>query len=101
MPLTADELSDINNMALETYLDKGKIHKQDVANKPMLAAFQEKAGQFPGGKENVSFLVGSGYGGGTLQTATALPGTWADIPGAASGYTTPASDAVRFFRVRQ
>lgn len=67
MPLTADELSDINNMALETYLDKGKIHKQDVANKPMLAAFQEKAGQFPGGKENVSFLVGSGYGGGTLQ----------------------------------
>jgi len=40
-------------------------------------------------------------GGGTLQTATALPGAWADIPGAASGYTTPASDAVRFFRVRQ
>lgn len=66
MPLTADELSDINNMALETYLNKGKVFKQDVANKPMLAAFQEKAGQFPGGKENVSFLVGSGYGGGTL-----------------------------------
>lgn len=66
MPLTADELSDINNMALETYLNKGEVFKQDVANKPMLAAFQEKAGQFPGGKENVSFLVGSGYGGGTL-----------------------------------
>lgn len=68
--LTADELSDINNMALETYLNKGKVFKQDVANKPMLAAFQEKAGQFPGGKENVSFLVGSGYGGGTLAGYT-------------------------------
>lgn len=66
MALTADELSDINNMALETYLDKGTVFKQDVANKPMLAAFQDKAGQFPGGKDNVSFLVGSGYGGGTL-----------------------------------
>lgn len=66
MNLTADELSDINNGALETYLDKGKVHKQDIANKPMLAAFQEKAGSFTGGKENVSFMVGSGYGGGTL-----------------------------------
>lgn len=70
MPFTADELADINNMALETYLDKGKIHKQDVANKPMLEAFQDGAGEFPGGKEYVSFLVGSGYGGGTLAGYT-------------------------------
>lgn len=70
MPITADELADINNMSLETYLDKGKVHKQDVANKPMLSAFQDKAGSFPGGKENVSFLVGSGYGGGTLAGYT-------------------------------
>lgn len=66
MPLTADELSDINNGALETYLNKGKVFKQDIANKPMLAAFQEKAGKFPGGKEAVSVAVGSGYGGGSL-----------------------------------
>ena len=66
MALTADELSDINNMALETYLSKGEVFKQDIANKPMLAAFQASAGEFPGGKENVSFLVGSGYGGGSL-----------------------------------
>jgi hypothetical protein len=66
MPFTADELADINNMALETYLDKGMVFKQDVANKPMLQAFQEAAGSFTTGKENVSFLVGSGYGGGTL-----------------------------------
>lgn len=66
MPFTAEELADINNMALEAYLDKGKVHKQDIANKPMLAAFDKRAGSFPGGKEYVSFLVGSGYGGGTL-----------------------------------
>ncbi len=71
MPITADEWADINNMALETYLDKGEIHKQDVANKPMLAAFQESSGSFTTGKEYVSFLVGSGYGGGTLAGYTA------------------------------
>lgn len=70
MAFTADELADINNMALETYLNKGTVFKQDIANKPMLAAFQQRAGKFPGGKENVSFLVGSGYGGGSLQGYT-------------------------------
>lgn len=70
MAFTADELSDINNMALETYLDKGEVFKQDVTNKPMLAAFQEAAGSFTTGKENVSFLVGSGYGGGSLAGYT-------------------------------
>jgi hypothetical protein len=70
MPFTAAEIQDINNMALETYLNKGTIFKQDIANKPMLAAFQQRAGSFPGGKENVSFLVGSGYGGGALQGYT-------------------------------
>lgn len=70
MAFTAAEIQDINNMALETYLNKGTIFKQDIANKPMLAAFEAKAGSFPGGKENVSFLVGSGYGGGALQGYT-------------------------------
>jgi len=70
MAFTADEIADINNMALETNLNKGTVFKQDIVNKPMLAAFQSSAGQFPGGKENVSFLVGSGYGGGTLTGYT-------------------------------
>lgn len=70
MAFTADELTDINNMALETYLDKGKVFKQDVQNKPMLQAFQENAGEFPGGKEYVSFLVGSERGGGSLAGYT-------------------------------
>lgn len=67
MPFTADELADISNKTLETYIDKGRVWKQDVANKPMLEAFNRRAGRFVGGREYVSFLVGSGYGGGALQ----------------------------------
>lgn len=70
MPFTAEEIANINNATLETYIDKGTVWKQDVANKPMLAAFNSKAGKFAGGKENVSFAVGSGYGGGSLQGYT-------------------------------
>lgn len=66
MPFTPDELADINNGALQTYIDKGKVWKQDIANKPMLKAFDEAAGTFTTGKEYVSFAVGSGYGGGSL-----------------------------------
>lgn len=66
MAFTPDEIANINNSTLETYIDKGKVWKQDIANKPMLEAFQSAAGSFVGGKENVSFAVGSGYGGGTL-----------------------------------
>jgi hypothetical protein len=40
-------------------------------------------------------------GGGTLQTTTSLPGGWTDIPGASSGYTTPATGPARFFRLWQ
>lgn len=64
---TADELANINNAALENYIDKGKVWKQNVANKPMLAAFNQAAGKFSGGKDNVSFAVKSGQGGGSLQ----------------------------------
>lgn len=67
---TPDEIADINNSALQTYLDKGTVFKQDVANKPMLRAFDEAAGGFTTGKEFVSFAVGSGYGGGALAGYT-------------------------------
>jgi hypothetical protein len=66
MPFTPDELADINNGALQTYIDKGRVWKQDIANKPMLRAFDANAGSFTTGKEFVSFAVGSGYGGGSL-----------------------------------
>lgn len=70
MPFTADELANINASTLETYIDRGKVWKQDVANKPMLQAFNAKAGKFVGGKDYVSFAVGSGYGGGALAGYT-------------------------------
>lgn len=70
MPFTADELVNINNAALEHWIDKGKVWKQNVANKPMLKAFNDRAGSFPGGKEVVSFAVKAGQGGGTLQGYT-------------------------------
>lgn len=66
MPFTSDEIANINNAVLETYIDKGTVFKQNVANKPMLDAFDKAAGKFTGGKDNVSFAVKSGQGGGSL-----------------------------------
>lgn len=66
MAFTPDELASINNATLENFIDKGKVWKQNVANKPMLAAFNAMAGKFNGGRENVSFAVKAGQGGGTL-----------------------------------
>ena len=70
MPFTPDEIANIANSTLETFIDKGKVWKQDIANKPMLEAFQSNAGQFVGGRDNVSFAVSSGYGGGSLAGYT-------------------------------
>jgi hypothetical protein len=70
MPFTPDEIANINTSTLETNIDKGKVWKQDVKNKPMLQRFNAKAGKFVGGRENVAFAVGSGYGGGALAGYT-------------------------------
>lgn len=64
MAFTAGELANIANSALDYYLEKGKVAKQNVSNKPMMAAFEEAAGTFPGGKGNVSLGVKGGQGGG-------------------------------------
>lgn len=66
MPFTADEITNINNSSLENYIDKGKVWAQNVANKPMLKAFNAAAGKFSGGKDYVSFAVKAGQGGGSL-----------------------------------
>lgn len=67
MPFTADQLANINNSALKNYLDKGTVFKQNVQNKPMLDAFNRRAGRFSGGNQFVSLAVKSGQGGGSLQ----------------------------------
>lgn len=70
MPFTADELTNINNSTLENYIEKGTVFKQNVANKPMLKAFDEAAGSFAGGNQYVSLGVKSGQGGGSLAGYT-------------------------------
>lgn len=70
MAFTADELANINNSALKNYLDKGTVFKQNVQNKPMLDAFNRRAGRFSGGNQQVSLAVKSGQGGGSLQGYT-------------------------------
>lgn len=64
MPFTANELANIANSALDYYLEKGKVKAQNIADKPMMRAFEESTGTFPGGKGNVSLGVKSGYAGG-------------------------------------
>lgn len=70
MAFTADEIVNINNSVLKTYIDRGKVWKQNIANKPMLDAFNAAAGKFVGGKEYVSFAVAAGQGGGSLTGYT-------------------------------
>ena len=70
MAFTADELASINNSVLENYIDRGTVFKQNVQNKPMLAAFNSNAETFAGGKEFISLAVKSGQGGLTLQGYT-------------------------------
>jgi hypothetical protein len=66
MPFTAEELANIANATLDYYMDKGTVHKQNIQSKPMLAAFDQAAGTFSGGKGNVSLAVKSGQGGLSL-----------------------------------
>ncbi|MFY9292820.1 MAG: phage major capsid protein [Methylorubrum rhodinum] len=70
MPFTTGELANIANSTLDFYLDKGKVGKNNVQDKPMMAAFEEAAGTFPGGKGNLSLAVKSGQGGGAFQGYT-------------------------------
>jgi len=70
MAFTVAELENINNAALEEFLDKGTVFKQNVQNKPLLQKLNQRAGKFSGGNEFVSLGVSSGQGGGTLQGFT-------------------------------
>lgn len=70
MPFTAEEIANINASSLENYIEKGTVFKQNVANKPMLKAFDEARGSFSGGNTYVSLGVKSGQGGGSLTGYT-------------------------------
>ncbi len=73
MAFTVDEITNINNASLKVFLDKPKVWAQNIQDKPMLAAFQQRAGSFPGGgttDQKVSLGVKSGQGGGSLAGFT-------------------------------
>lgn len=66
MAFTASELVNIQNGALDFYLDKGKSHAQNLQDMPMKAAFEQTAGTFSGGAGEVSVSVKTGQGGGSI-----------------------------------
>ena len=66
MAFTAQELANINNSALDFYLEKGKLTAQNIQEKPMVAAFESASGTFSGGKGDVSVGVKTGQGGGSI-----------------------------------
>ena len=70
MPFTAAELANIQNAALDHYFERGRVTAQFIQNKPMLSAFEQYAGTFPGGKEFVSLAVKAGQGGLSLSGYT-------------------------------
>lgn len=70
MPFTAAELANITNAALDHYFERGSVTKQFIQNKPMLKAFDEASGTFPGGKGDVSLSVKAGQGGLALSGYT-------------------------------
>jgi hypothetical protein len=70
MPFTAEELANITNATLDYYMERGSVAKQNIQNKPMLAAFDGAAGTFAGGRGNVSLAVKTGQGGLPLSGYT-------------------------------
>lgn len=61
MPFTQDELDNITIAALDYHMDKGKVHKQSIQEKPLLAKIMAKKKTFPGGKENITIRVKGVY----------------------------------------
>lgn len=70
MPFTPQEIANINNSALENFIEKETVFKQNISNKPMLAAFDAGRGSFSGGNAFVSVGVKGGQGGGSLNGYT-------------------------------
>ena len=66
MAYSAQELANIQNSALDVYLEKGKLTAQNLQDMPMAAAFDAASKSFSGGKGEVSFGVKTGQGGGAL-----------------------------------
>jgi hypothetical protein len=62
MSFTAGELTNIANSMLDYYLNKGSTFKQTIQDKPLLAVFEGKSKQFPGGKGDISLGIVGAFG---------------------------------------
>lgn len=70
MPFTQAELDNLGALSLETFLDRGKVHWQDMQAKPMLQAFERAATTFHSGNQKVSLAVSSSKNGPGLTGYT-------------------------------
>lgn len=72
MPFTAAQLADQHNAAMGFWLDhRKKAQSQNLSNKPMLAAFEQRAKErVTGGNGEIIVKVKAGTGGLTLQGYT-------------------------------
>ena len=59
--LTANELANVANAALDYYIDRGTVYSQTLQDKPLLAAMDKNAKTFPGGKGKVDLAVKGVY----------------------------------------
>jgi len=67
MALTAANVQNIANAALDFYVNKGDSFKQSIQKRPMLDAFDSKAKTFPGGKGDLDLAVIGDYGAGGVD----------------------------------
>jgi len=73
--LTAGQLSMIANAALDFYLNKGTAFQQQLQDRPLVAAMESGAKNFPGGKGEISVAVQGAYGAvGTNYSLTGFTG---------------------------
>lgn len=71
MPLTQAVLDNIANAAMDFHMDKGKVHYQQIQQKPLLKTLQQYQKAFPGGKGDVTVAP-------VFETQSTLEGFQAD-----------------------
>lgn len=61
MALSAAELVNISNAALDWYINKGDVMSQSIMDKPLFSAMDKSSKTFPGGKGQVDLAVKGNY----------------------------------------
>lgn len=61
MPFTVQELENIQNAALDFYIDRGEVFSSTIQNRPLLREMLAKKKTFPSGQTNISVGVKGDY----------------------------------------